>query len=374
MPERPSPELLPPDAAAPRVLAVLTLRNEGVFLIDWLAHHRACGVSDFLVFSNDCQDGSDLMLDRLADLGWLTHVRNDGPHGSDGVQWAALKQADRHALREAADWVIALDIDEYLNIHAGDRSLGALIAALPEATAITLTWRLFGNAGVVRDSGLPVTETFLRAAPAVMGWPWRAGMFKTLFRDDGSYGRLGIHRPRQPDRARLGAQRWFDGSGRELPAAFHRQRVFSILGQDNYRLAQINHYALGSMEGFLLKCDRGRANRTAAPLGLDYWVERNFSDVEDPSIIAMAPHSAPLRAALRADPVLGPLHEAAAAWRRARFDALMRDEDRRGLFARLMMAPASRVPDPDQQRFLIAFAQRGASDGKAETEPEGRRD
>lgn len=363
-----------PTAAAPRVLAVLTVRNEGAFLIDWLAHHRASGVSDFLVFSNDCQDGTDQMLDRLATLGWLTHLRNDGPHGSEGVQWAALKQADRHPLRAAADWVIALDIDEYINVHVGDRSLGALIAALPQATAITLTWRLFGNGGVMRDTGRPVTETFTAAAPAVMGWPWRAGMFKTLFRDDGGYGRLGIHRPRQPDPARIGAQRWFDGSGRELPTAFHRQRVFSILGQDNYRLAQINHYALGSMEGFLLKCDRGRANRTAAPLGLDYWVERNFCGVEDRSILAMAARATPLRKALRGDAVLGPLHDAATAWRRTRFDALMRDEDRRGLFARLMMAPASRVPDPEQQRFLIAHAQRSASDREAETEPEGRRD
>ena len=36
-----------------RFLAILTVRNEGAFLIDWLAHHRACGFTDFLVFSND---------------------------------------------------------------------------------------------------------------------------------------------------------------------------------------------------------------------------------------------------------------------------------------------------------------------------------
>ncbi len=56
------------------------MRNEGSFLLDWLAHHRACGFGDFLVFSNDCTDGTDAMLDRLAAMGWLTHVRNDGPH------------------------------------------------------------------------------------------------------------------------------------------------------------------------------------------------------------------------------------------------------------------------------------------------------
>ena len=72
-----------------RALAVLTVRNEGAFLLEWLAHHRAVGFTDFLVFSNDCDDGTDAILDRLQALGQLTHIRNDGPH-EGGVQWAAL--------------------------------------------------------------------------------------------------------------------------------------------------------------------------------------------------------------------------------------------------------------------------------------------
>ena len=207
----------------PRILAILTVKNEGAFLLDWLAHHRAAGFTDFLVLSNDCDDGTDRMLDRLSDLGWLTHVSNDSPHGK-GPQWTALALADAHPLKAAADWVLVLDIDEFVNVHAGDRTVQALLAALPEATAIPLTWRLFGNCGLRAYEDRPVTEQFLRAAPAVMGWPWRAAMFKTLFRNDGSYGKLGVHRPRQPDPDRLGRQRWFDGSGRELRRAFHTGR------------------------------------------------------------------------------------------------------------------------------------------------------
>ena len=79
-----------------KFLAILTVRNEGAFLLDWLAHHRAVGITDVLVFSNDCQDGTDAMLDRLAEMGWLTHLRNDGPHGSGGIQFTALKRAARH--------------------------------------------------------------------------------------------------------------------------------------------------------------------------------------------------------------------------------------------------------------------------------------
>lgn len=332
-----------------RCLAVTVLRNEGAFLLEWLAHHRACGFTDFLVFSNDCNDGTDLMLDRLQEMGWLTHVRNDGPH-EEGPQWAALKHADRHALTRAADWVLVLDIDEFVNIHAGDRTVPALIAAAPQATAFPLTWRLFGNGGVVAQADRPVTETFLRAAPRVLHWPWRAMLVKTLFRNDGAYGKLGVHRPRAPDRARMAGQRWIDGSGAELPAAFHTARIFSDLGEDHYALCQLNHYALGSMEGFLVKADRGRANRDSSVADLGYWVERNFSAEEDRSILAL--DSAGLRAALRADKVLGPLHEAAFAWRRAKFAELMVQEPWRAFFGRLLMAAPSRVLTAEAARLV----------------------
>ena len=324
----------------PRFLAVLCVRDEGAFLIDWLAHHRAIGFSDFLVVSNDCRDGTDAMLDRLEAMGWLTHLRNDGPH-PEGPQWSALKRASTHPLRRSADWTMVLDIDEYVNIHAGDGTLAALLSALPAATAIPLTWRLFGNAGVVGYEDRPVAGQFLRAAPAAMVWPWRAALFKTLFREDGSYGRLGVHRPRRPDAARMAAQRWFGGDGRELPAGFRTSRIFSPLDHDNLRLAQINHYALGSMEGYIVKCDRGRANREGATFDMSYWVERNFGSVDDRSILRHAAATAPLRADLRADPVLGPLHDAAVAWRHRRFETLMAEEPYRALFGRLLVTPES---------------------------------
>lgn len=323
-----------------RITAVLTVRNEGAFLLDWLAHHRATGFTDFLVFSNDCDDGTDRMLDRLAELGWLTHVRNDGPH-DEGPQWAALKRADRHPLVREADWLLFCDVDEFVNIHVGDRSLSALFAALPEATAIPLTWRLFGNAGVVAFDAAPVPATFTRAAPKVLHWPWRAALFKTLFRNNGTYAKLGVHRPRSPDHARLGDQHWFDGSGRRLPAIFHTGRIFSDYGRDNCALVQLNHYALGAMESYLLKCDRGRANRDASVINMDYWVERNFNQEEDLSILQL--DSRPQRRALAEDPALAALHADAVAWRHARFRQLMAEEPWRALFGRLLMTPGSRV-------------------------------
>ncbi|MCA0994590.1 glycosyltransferase family 2 protein [Alloyangia pacifica] len=347
-----------PTITAPKITAVVCLRNEAAFLLDWLAHHYAAGISHVVALSNDCQDGTDAMLDRLAEVAPLTHIRNDGPYDKGGIQFTGLKLADKAPAVQQADWLLALDVDEFVNVHTGDHTLPALIAALPEATAIPLTWRLFGNAGVLRYKDVPVPQQFTRAAPVRMFWPWRSAMFKTLYRNDGTYRKLGVHRPRNPDPDRIAAARWFDGEGRELDAQFHTRRIFSNYGRSNYRLAQLNHYPLGAMESYVLKADRGRAVHSDHMLGLDYWCERNFNTDEDLSIAALAAPSAARRADLAADPQLADLHAQAVHWRQTRFAELMAEEPFRALMGRLMMTPPSRPLSPELARPLIAAATR----------------
>ena len=341
---------------APQALAVLTVRNEGAFLLEWLAHHRAVGFTDFLVFSNDCQDGTDAILDRLQDLGWLTHIRNDGPYEKGGIQFTALKSAAKTNAYKNADWLLPLDIDEFVNIHIGDGTLTALLDALPTATAITLTWRLFGNAGEIRHRDVPITDRFTKAAPEVIFWPWRAAMFKTLYKNDGTYGKLGVHRPRNPNSDRIENAQWFDGHGRSPPEQYKTQRIFSPYGRPNFGLAQLNHYPLGSMESYVLKADRGRAVHSSDALGLDYWVERNFNTDIDTSISRYAPNRDLHLEELMADEIIQDLRGSAVKWRQERFDALMKLEPYRALFGRLLMAPPSHSVTRTAAQFLIQHA------------------
>lgn len=348
-----------------RTLAVLTVRNEAAFLLEWLAHHTAVGITDFLVFSNDCQDGSDLLLDRLATLGHVTHVRNDGPYDARGIQFTALALANRHEAVRSADWILPLDIDEFVNVHVGDGSLDALRGALPKATAITLTWRLFGNADMVRYVDGSILQTFVRCAPAVMNWPWRSAMFKTLYRNDGTYRKLGVHRPRDPDPARLDDARWYDGEGRTLEDRFRTRGIFSPYGRPNHALVQLNHYPLGAMESFVLKADRGRAVHSDHMLGLDYWVERNWNTDTDTSIHRYLEATERIHAGFLTDPETSALHEQAVSWRTARFETLMCQEPFRALFGRLMMAGPSRPVSQEAARFMTAFALRRDSPPKS---------
>jgi hypothetical protein len=341
--------------AALRILAILTAKDEGAFLIEWVAHAKAAGFTDLLILSNDCSDGTDAMAERLAALGLAAHLPNPGPHPK-GAQWAALDRAGAHPLWVAADWAMVHDIDEFLCVKTGDGTVGALLAALPWADAVAVTWRMFGNAGVLRYEDRPVTAQFTRAAPAAYHWPWRAQLVKTLHRP-ALWARPGVHRPRGPQ----GPAVWADGSGRRLGDAWAGGRIIAEPGLETTALVQLNHYALGSMEGYIVKCARGRANREAAGLDMGYWVERNLCAVEDRAADILSAPRAAWMARLRADPALASLHAAAVAWRRARFAALMAEEPWRALFGRLLMTPPSRVLTAAEAAMIRTHAGRAAA-------------
>ena len=177
-----------------KITAVTTQKNEGGFLLKWIAYLKIIGLTDIVILSNDCEDGSDEMLDHLSKAGEIIHLRNDGPHDDRRIQFAALKLADRQKAVKEANWIRHLDIDEFRNIHVGDGQISDLITALPEADAIALTWRMFGNNGIIEYKDRLITDQFARATPKIMHWPWRAFMIKTLYRNNGIYGKLGVHR------------------------------------------------------------------------------------------------------------------------------------------------------------------------------------
>ncbi len=100
--------------SARRQAAVLgTARNEGAYLLDWIAYHRAVGFDHVVLYSNDNDDGSDELLGRLADAGEITWVQNDLSPKSR-AQWKAYGHAFQK-LPDLADyrWTMVLDIDEH---------------------------------------------------------------------------------------------------------------------------------------------------------------------------------------------------------------------------------------------------------------------
>ncbi len=163
-----------------RLSAVLaTARNEGPYILDWLAHHRALGFDHVVIYSNDNDDGSDELLGRLADHGEITWVRNELSPAAR-AQWKAYGHAFK-ALPDLVDyrWTMVLDLDEYVGLNP---KIFASIADLigwheyQHVDAVTLRWLVFvaGPDAVWQDT--PSTRRFTRREASVNS------IFKSLVR------------------------------------------------------------------------------------------------------------------------------------------------------------------------------------------------
>ncbi|WP_375261991.1 glycosyltransferase family 2 protein [Palleronia sp.] len=331
-----------------RVLGVSSLRDEGPNLLHWLAHHKAAGIGDWLLYTNDCADGTDRLLDLLAAAGEVVHVPNEVPRGQ-APQWSALKAAAAHPMMSDADWVLVFDCDEYVNLRASLASVQDLIAH-SGADAIVLPWRLFGHAGHATRPDVAPTKAFTRAIPEDALYPALARFFKTLYRRE-AFRAPGVHRPK-PRGSVL--PKWVDGSGTRLPDSFAEGGQIMVWGAPLANgLVQLNHYSVRSAEEFVAKRARGLPNHTDKAVDLNYWVERNFNSVEDRSVSWMAERTAVELARLRALPGVAKVEAESLAWHRRAFQDALMEADTVKLYGRLLLAAGSHAPDARTAQVLV---------------------
>lgn len=315
---------------------VTTMKNEGPFLLEWIAYHRAIGVTGFLVYTNDCTDGTDTFLSLLQEKGLCQHRANPWrPGGPTSPQYAALQAAADEPVIQSADWLICMDVDEYINIKIGDGTLAALFEATGDANMISMTWRLFGNSGVVAYEDRPIIAQFDRCAPEIIRKPHQAWGFKTLFRNIEIFRKLGVHRPKSLKPEFWDHIHWVNGSGRPMPNGMLRNGWRSTMSTYGYDWVQLNHYAVRSVESFLVKRDRGRVNHVDRDQGKNYWFRMNHNIDADSSIQRMIPKLEAEMARLLADPDIRAAHEHSVACHRTKIAELMAREDQRTLFGEL---------------------------------------
>lgn len=313
---------------------ISTMKNEAPFLLEWLAHHQAIGFTDFLIYTNDCTDGTDYMLDRLQELGHVTHRRNKvlrrGPHKS------ALKYALQDKIYKTADWVLVSDADEFLNIKVGDGQISDLIEAYPDVDAIPVTWRLFSNDNKTKLPQGLCTETFLDAESDSVNSGEKGRFVKTLFRPNPRIEKMGLHAPVFSEE-HAASIRWGSQACANNPKSDPR-RPRSDFG---YEIAQMNHYAVRSIDAYLLKRDRGRANHVGEVLGVEYWERWNKGGVRDASILDMVPAMKARLDTLLKDPKLSYFHRAGRALSEQRLKELLQDKAFIELRAKLINKTAS---------------------------------
>ncbi len=230
------------------------MRNEAIFLLEWVAYQHVVGFDSIVVATNDCTDGTDAICDELAKAGVLHHVHNTVAPGQ-APQMAGMARVLALPVMETVDYLLHCDADEFLNVSCGDGRVADLIDTIGPADCIALAWRPFGDAGIETWDGGLVIERFDRSAPNL--WP-AIIMHKSMFKPR-RFGRAIDHMPKDPvdPSAKLVNTKGEEMSNFSLYHPTHarfRRSPDALLTWEN---ACLHHYAIQSQDVFLMKNLRG---------------------------------------------------------------------------------------------------------------------
>ena len=123
------------------VCVVAVFKNEAHAIYEWIDHHREEGVSHFFLIDNGSTDDSVRRLQKYGEQ-LVTLVR-------DPTVFAQENLYNRHFLTHvgAYDWVIALDLDEFLFARKGKTLREVLTSANDEVSEVQVRWKMFGSNG-----------------------------------------------------------------------------------------------------------------------------------------------------------------------------------------------------------------------------------
>lgn len=230
-----------------------TMRDDGIYLLEWLAHYRVMGFDHFFVYTNDNRDGSDVLLACLEGHGVLTAFNN-------AVSGAVPPEAKAfgHALNlvpelRAYEWALFVDSDEFLALPTPyefsiRNFLDSLQRRFPsgDVAGVVFDWLWFISDNLYeRRPGL-LCERFQYARPHWLG--------KCLVRVHDVLSMRCQHYPEL-----TAGRRFVDSalSPLEESGMWHRRTP-------EYRGGTLNHYWPKSFQEFAVKKARG------ATLGTDH--------------------------------------------------------------------------------------------------------
>ena len=305
-----------PDTPSPRTkrAVVVCMRNEAVFVLEWVAYHLGIGFDRIFVVTNNCQDGTDRMADRLGELEPVIHIRNEVAPG-EAPQVVGLARVLAHPAMADVEWLLHIDADEFLNITVGNGLVSDLLQAVGPCDTVAIAWRFIASGGrqIWQGGSLLAEQTQCSAKIEE-----QLVFHKSLFRPN-LFARAIDHMPKDPHDSRVVVR---NSAGAKIP-----NRGLSHPTAANYRgikdqdltwvNADIHHYFVRSEDVFLLKNIRGdgmakqNANHV---LGSKMWTIAERATGEDRSIQRHLPKLNARLAAYGADPQLHHLHETALAW------------------------------------------------------------
>jgi len=294
-----------------------SLKNEGPFILEWVAHHRVVGFDAIYVASNDCSDGSDVLLAALDRAGIIGHVPNEVAPGVIPQHAGYDRIRATHPI-DRAEWLMMLDTDEFLNIHIGQNRVQDLTMRAGAADIIAVSARSFSDLPQTHWEPGPVTRAF----PMALRSHHRANQsVKTLTRAPARF--RGIHNHHMVGYRGKASLQVFcaqDASTYPLEPGTPLGDKFRHIPKEQvgYDLAQYNHYPIKTLDSYLLRQARGRGAAAKSDAEntrhtMEYFTLRAGRGQPEHSIRRYDPQVEAMIADLLADPQIAAAHNACEA-------------------------------------------------------------
>lgn len=241
-----------------KVACVLaTARNEGLYIVEWVAHYKALGFEHLFIYSNDNIDGSDAILSALAEKQEITWIQNKIRPGG-----APQLKAYNHALQILPEilnyeWTLVADLDEYLNFNPdifGSVQDYIAWASVVKVDCIAFNWAVPGSNGESHWRDLPLRRRFpSRNRPQDIGFHY-SPLVKSMFRTS----KFPVSMPHHP--LPFKDENFVFRSASMRPYVFNENEGQGQSTKIDVHNAWMTHYFYKSNEEFLVKFSRSRGD------------------------------------------------------------------------------------------------------------------
>jgi glycosyl transferase family 2 len=228
-----------------RAAIVTSIRNEGISILEWLAHHRALGFSKFFVYTNDNTDGSLNLLKCLAENKIINLIENES-RPETPIQTKVYEHSV-HLLPELRDfeWVFYIDVDEFFIPRVGSAlDLNSFFEEFHnifrdnEPSAICFNWKWFGSENIFERADGLLLERFQHSI--------HNDHTKSLVKLRNLISMKPVHYPILFPHTKV------------VNGNFEEIAVPRLTIAPAYHKGQLNHYWNKSFEEFVIKRMRGR--------------------------------------------------------------------------------------------------------------------
>ena len=253
------------------IAVVAIVKNEALYLDEWIAYHSIIGVEHFYIFNNNSEDNTEETLRKYVKMGLVTLVNLRGQtRQTDAYNYTILLH------RKECKYLIVIDADEFLQIKEEKSTLLDLFDNLfknKKVGGIGVNWNMFGSNGLRYYSNELVIKRFTRAG--------------SLNNDSNHYIKSIINPRRVIGFFKSHAPSYWPGynavniKGDYISGSRTRQVIHEPI--------RLNHYFTKSREEFEFKRDRGMADQKGKrdPNNFDRY---DLNDIIDESMVAYEKH------------------------------------------------------------------------------------